>query len=287
MAGRRAESVHLRRVLQNAFAKGGGCMSAQYSGNDNRKKKKSAGSTFVTVIAGLLTAIIACAVGMIIYIVVVDDPIVGFGFLSSEPETENVSDILPVFADHDPEFYDNIIASKIPEYGNKKKYIAIHYLGVNAQNNTIEADGEGAHFYIYWDGTIYQAAGLDAVTWHVGTSGGTYTQIHDEANNYNTIGIEMCAKCDGDATNDRDEQWYITEETQEACVLLVRYLMKELGIPKSHVLRHGDIVNKWCPAPYFTNNGYNGSWTWDIFREKLAALPRSRVPEFPVRYDSE
>ena len=80
-------------------------MSAQYSGNDNRKKKKSAGSTFVTVIAGLLTAIIACAVGMIIYIVVVDDPIVGFGFLSSEPETENVSDILPVFADHDPEFY--------------------------------------------------------------------------------------------------------------------------------------------------------------------------------------
>ena len=83
MAGRRAESVQLRRVLQNAFAKGGGCMSAQYSGNDNRKKKKSAGSTFVTVIAGLLTAIIACAVGMIIYIVVVDDPIVGFGFLSS------------------------------------------------------------------------------------------------------------------------------------------------------------------------------------------------------------
>ena len=232
-------------------------MSAEYRGNDNRKKKQSAGSTFVTVIAGLLTAIIACAVGMIIYIVLVDDPIVGFGFLSSEPETENVSDILPVFADHDPD----IIASKIPEYGNKKKYIAIHYLGVNAQNNTIEADGEGAHFYIYWDGTIYQAAGLDAVTWHVGTSGGTYTQIHDEANNYNTIGIEMCAKCDGDATNDRDEQWYI--------------------------LRHGDIVNKWCPAPYFTNNGYNGSWTWDIFREKLAALPRSRVPEFPVRYDSE
>ena len=82
-------------------------------------------------------------------------------------------------------------------------------------------------------------------------------------------------------------KWYITEETQEACVLLVRYLMKELGIPKDHVLRHGDIVNKWCPAPYFTNNGYNGSWTWDIFREKLAALPRSRVPEFPVRYDSE
>ena len=57
MAGRRAESVQFHKYLLNAFAKGGGCMSAQYSGNDNRKKKKSAGSTFVTVIAGLLTAI--------------------------------------------------------------------------------------------------------------------------------------------------------------------------------------------------------------------------------------
>ena len=262
-------------------------MSAQHPGNDKRNKNKSAGSTFVTVIAGLLAAVIACAVGMIIYILVVDDPIIGSGFLSSEEESADVSEILPVFADHAPDFYDNINASRIPEYGNGKKYIAIHYLGVNAQNNTIEANGEGAHFYIYWDGTIYQAAGLDAVTWHVGTSGGTYTQIHDKANNYNTIGIEMCAKCDGDATNDRDEQWYITEETQEACILLVRYLMKELNIPKDHVLRHGDIVNKWCPAPYFTDNGYNGTWTWDIFREKLEAIPRSRVPAFPVRYDSD
>ena len=90
-------------------------MSAQHPGNDKRNKNKSAGSTFVTVIAGLLAAVIACAVGMIIYILVVDDPIIGSGFLSSEEESADVSEILPVFADHDPDFYDNINASRIPE----------------------------------------------------------------------------------------------------------------------------------------------------------------------------
>ena len=37
------------------------------------------------------------------------------------------------------------------------------------QNNKIDAGGYGAHFYIYWDGTVYQAAPLNAVLWQVGT----------------------------------------------------------------------------------------------------------------------
>ena len=115
-------------------------MSAEYRGNDNRKKKQSAGSTFVTVIAGLLTAIIACAVGMIIYIVVVDDPIVGFGFLSSEPETENVSDILPVFADHDPEFYDN--RDYIGEFWNRKFIRAIQAVLNSTKGKIIVIDAD-------------------------------------------------------------------------------------------------------------------------------------------------
>ena len=46
----------------------------------------------------------------------------------------------------------------VPKWGNQKKYIAIHYLGVDGQNNKVDAGGYGAHFYIYWDGTTYQAA---------------------------------------------------------------------------------------------------------------------------------
>ena len=164
----------------------------------------------------------------------------------------------------------NVISDKnVPQWGNGKKFIAIHYLGVVGQNNKVEAGGYGAHYYIYWDGTIYQAAKHDAILWQVGTSG-YYTQKHPEARNSNTIGIEMCVKCDGNASNPSDPYWYFTEETQEACVWLVQKLMKDLGIPASHVLRHYDIVNKHCPAPYVNNNKYKTSWTWEEFKARIS-----------------
>lgn len=164
----------------------------------------------------------------------------------------------------------NTISDKnVPKWGNTKQYIAVHYLGVVGQNNKVEAGGYGAHYYIYWDGTIYQAAKHDAILWQVGT-GGYYTQKHPEARNSNTIGIELCVKCDGNANNPSDPRWYFTKETQEACVWLVQKLMKDLGIPASHVLRHYDIVNKHCPAPYVNNNKYKTSWTWEEFKARLS-----------------
>ena len=162
-----------------------------------------------------------------------------------------------------------ISSSRVPAWGNKKKYIAVHYLGVVGQAHDLASDGCGAHFYIYWDGTIYQRCSLDAVPWAVGTAG-YYTQKHPEANNYNTISIEMCCKCDGNAALASDPKWYFTKETQEACVWLVRHLMGQLGIAADHVLRHYDIVNKVCPAPYVHNNSYRTSWKWDEFKKKIA-----------------
>ena len=164
----------------------------------------------------------------------------------------------------------NVISDKnVPKWGNGKKYIAIHYLGVVGQNNKVEAGGYGAHYYIYWDGTIYQAAKHNAILWQVGTAG-YYTQKHPEARNSNTIGIELCPKCDGNASNPSDPYWYFTTETQEACVQLVKKLMQDLGIPASHVLRHYDIVNKHCPAPYVNNNKYKTSWTWEEFKARIS-----------------
>ena len=164
----------------------------------------------------------------------------------------------------------NAISDKnVPKWGNEKKYIAIHYLGVVGQNNKVEAGGYGAHYYIYWDGTIYQAAKHNAILWQVGTAG-YYTQKHPEARNSNTIGIELCPKCDGSASNPSDPYWYFTTETQEACVQLVKKLMQDLGIPASHVLRHYDIVNKHCPAPYVNNNKYKTSWTWEEFKARIS-----------------
>ena len=113
------------------------------------------------------------------------------------------------------------------------------------------------------------------MVWAVGT-GGYYKQLHPVARNQNTISIELCCYCDGDKRYATDPRWYFTQETQEAAVWLVRKLMVELNIPLSNVLRHGDITNKYCPAPYMTNNKYKTSWTWDEFKAKVGG---KEVPE--------
>ena len=51
---------------------------------------------------------------------------------------------------------------------------------------------------------------------------------------------------------------------------LVKKLRKELGIAAENVLRHYDIVNKVCPAPYVHNNKYRTSWTWSEFKHRIS-----------------
>lgn len=162
-----------------------------------------------------------------------------------------------------------VSSAKVPAWGNTHQFIAIHYLGCVGQNYDLAADGCGAHFTIYWDGSIYQRCDYNAVPWAVGTAG-YYTQKHPKANNYSTISIELCCKCDGNSNDANDLYWYFTTETQNAAVWLVQKLMKDLNIPIENVLRHYDIVNKWCPAPYCRNNKYKTSWTWDEFKSKVS-----------------
>lgn len=163
---------------------------------------------------------------------------------------------------------DKVSSKYVPKWGNTHEYIAIHYLGVDGQNYELAPDGTGAHYTVYWDGTIYQRCSHDAIVWAVGT-GGVYVQKHPYARNANTISIEMCCHCDGNKTSADDPKWYFMQETQEATVWLVKKLMKELNIPADHVLRHWDIVNKVCPAPYVHNNGYKGTWTWGTFIDRI------------------
>ena len=51
---------------------------------------------------------------------------------------------------------------------------------------------------------------------------------------------------------------------------LVKKLRKELGIPAENILRHYDIVNKVCLAPYVHNNKYRTSWTWSEFKHRIS-----------------
>ena len=172
---------------------------------------------------------------------------------------------------------------QVPSRGNGKKYIAVHYLGVDGQNNGLWDGGYGAHYVVYWDGTIYKVCDHDAITWQVGTSNGEYVQKHPYARNNNCIGIEMCChNTDGycPETPTGEKHWYFTEATQRAAAWLVRKLMKDLNLDISHVLRHFDVVNKNCPAPYVYNNRYKGTWTWDEFLDavKTGYCPDGSTP---------
>ena len=51
---------------------------------------------------------------------------------------------------------------------------------------------------------------------------------------------------------------------------LVKKLRRELSIPAENVLRHYDIVNKVCPAPYVHNNKYRTSWIWSEFKRRIS-----------------
>ena len=37
--------------------------------------------------------------------------------------------------------------ASVPLWGNKKRYLAIHYLGVVGQNHELTSDGTGAHYF--------------------------------------------------------------------------------------------------------------------------------------------
>lgn len=122
--------------------------------------------------------------------------------------------------------------------------------------------------------------------WAVGTAG-YYKQKHPEANNYNTISIEMCCKCDGNAASANDPTWYFTQETQEACVWLVKHLMGRIGIAADHVLRHYDIVNKVCRhrMSITTTTGPAGRGTSSRRRlpDQATFFPASTKPWYRVR----
>jgi N-acetyl-anhydromuramyl-L-alanine amidase AmpD len=157
--------------------------------------------------------------------------------------------------------------SQVPAMaGNSHEFIIIHYLGVkNADNPYLYNNGYGGHFNITRDGKIYQAANPECVLWHIGNPG-CYTEKYPNGwnpTNQNAIGIENSVCYDTD--------WYFTKETEESLVTLTKWLMQELNIDSDHVLRHFDVLNKCCPAPYVANNKHNGNMTWDEFKARISS----------------
>ncbi len=151
---------------------------------------------------------------------------------------------------------------------NVPKYIVIHEtdnysVGAGAKRHA-EAQFLGhlsmsVQYYAGSDG-IYQAAEHSDGTYSVGTEYGGNHSVHD-ANNRNTINIEICVNEDGDYSKARQN-----------AIRLVRYLIQETGIPVGRVIRHFDAKGKYCPRKMMDRPEL-----WEDFKNKIAGESVSHI----------
>lgn len=150
------------------------------------------------------------------------------------------------------------------------KYIVIHYtgaLGDAKANCNYFAGGNrnaSAHYFVGYDGAIWQSVEDCNIAWHCGAS----SYKHADCRNSNSIGIEMCVRKRNTASmGATDKDWYFEDATVAAAAELTRYLMEKYGVPASNVIRHYDVTGKICPNPYvYSTAGH----TWEEFKRLVS-----------------
>jgi N-acetylmuramoyl-L-alanine amidase CwlA len=152
------------------------------------------------------------------------------------------------------------------------RYIVIHFTaGKNdtAKNNGTyfarEAVGASAHFFVD-ETTVVNSVPEDRVAYHCGG----YTYYHPECRNGNSIGVEICTKWE-------NGQYAFAPETVANAQELVRELMEKYDVPIENVIRHYDVTEKNCPAPFVGA----GKGEWLIFKEALKVKRYNKVEELP------
>lgn len=151
------------------------------------------------------------------------------------------------------------------------KYIVIHYVGAlggakaNCQYYAGQYIGASAHYFVGFNGEIWQSVEDADIAWHCGAS----SYKHGECRNSNSIGIEMCVRKRSTASmGATDKDWYFEDATVESAAELTRYLMDKYGVPASNVIRHYDVTGKICPNPYVYNCTQH---VWDEFKKKISS----------------
>lgn len=163
------------------------------------------------------------------------------------------------------------------------KYIVIHYVGAtgSAQANckyyASKKVGASAHYYVDFDGSIWQSVEDRNIAWHCGTKGKYY---HPECRNSNSIGIELCVRVKNKGSQAADSHdWYFEDATVQEAVKLTKELMQKYGIDVDHVVRHYDITHKICPNPFVYNHTNH---TWSDFKANLNDVSSSGDHVSPV-----
>ena len=173
------------------------------------------------------------------------------------------------------------------------KYIVIHYVGATGDAkdnvnfyNRLTTTGASADFFVGHNGDVYQYnPDIKArYTWAVGgkkqsSYGGS---LYGVAKNNNTVNIEMCVKTKGNKTVNSPD-WYFTEETVNATIELVKYLMSELNISADNVIRHYDVNGKYCPGVVGWNAPSGSETAWENFKAKLTGSTAQTDESFKVQ----
>lgn len=154
------------------------------------------------------------------------------------------------------------------------KYIVIHYVGAlggaeaNCKYYASQYIGASAHYFVGFNGEIWQSVEDKNVAWHCGAK----KYVHPDCRNGNSLGIELCVRNKGSlADNSRD--WYFEDATVQAAIALTKELMAKYNIPADRVIRHHDVTGKICPNPYVYNHTQH---TWDAFKEALTVAPEKK-----------
>lgn len=153
------------------------------------------------------------------------------------------------------------------------RYLVIHYVGAtgsakaNCRYYASQYVGASAHYFIDFDGSIWQSVEDKNIAWHCGAS----KYIHPECRNANSISIELCVRNKGLKIS-TSKDWYFEDATVESAVELAKELMKKYQIPLDHVIRHYDVTGKICPNPYVYNHTKH---TWEAFKKALESGKQS------------
>lgn len=151
------------------------------------------------------------------------------------------------------------------------KYIVIHYVGAlggaraNCQWYAGGDRGASAHYFVDFDGAVWQSVEDKDIAWHCGAK----SYRHPECRNANSIGIEMCVRNKGSQA-DTSHDWYFEDATVAAAIRLTCELMDKYHVPADHVIRHYDVTGKICPNPYVYNMTAH---TWGAFKAAIVAGP--------------
>ena len=166
---------------------------------------------------------------------------------------------------------------KAREYGGKRAstaWIVIHYTGNkkdsakgNANyfhNNRVSA---GAHYFVDAN-DIYESTPVGYKSWSVGRLySSKYARFWGECTNANSINIEIADDAGGyKATQGIDNALWLTKK-----------LMKEWGIPASHVIRHKDACGKDCPDFFWDDDAWQAK-----FKDRLTQDSKKKTKAAPA-----